>query len=130
MNLIFTLLILLTFGQVQQTQQASSSVALSEAEAKELADVAQTVKQTADEGNAAIRRAVLSELTATEAIASIGTIKEAFWKLEATRANDQRIRLKIKAVHGCLDCEFTPDLRQLLRPSQPSQEQSKEASKQ
>jgi hypothetical protein len=63
--------------------------------------------------------AVLSELTATEAIASIGTIKEGFWKLEATRANDQRIRLKIKAAHGCLDCELTPDLRQLSGPRSP-----------
>lgn len=31
---------------------------------------------------------------------------------------------------GCLDCEFTPDLRQLLKPSRPSQEGSKEGSKQ
>jgi hypothetical protein len=41
------------------------------------------------------------------------------------RSQEQRIKLKIKAAHNCLDCEFTTDFKQLIRPTPPAEDQKK-----
>lgn len=113
------------FTLLSQQREGGLSLTLTQGEHSQVERAMRLSSEAQAEWNNAVAKALDAPFTESGALAALGMMKTAYLNWKLLQVEETRIKEKIKALRGCLDCEFSEDFKFLLRPATPATDQKK-----
>lgn len=109
-----------SFGQQPTSAKprpaATSGFTLSDGEARQVSAALQLIQTRDNDLRQALNDVLQVPLEASKALEVVAKAQASLAKLQTAQAEFKALRNEFRAQYGCVDCDFGPDYKTLVRP--------------